>query len=203
VSQAIQAQAIAFNQLFALTWHERDDNRHRTNMLTIDQKLKFRRDGYLVLPGAVAQAQVTAARRVINHSLGEEGMNKDDLPTMRVQTYSPEIRDSAVISDLANRSAVVSAVESLVGVGNLQVPLSGQIALRFPMAPVQITGKRGDLVITHHQLVHTAAPNASSEVRYAAIFRLRHKDVEQVGLDAYTDIWREWEGISALQEATG
>jgi hypothetical protein len=29
------------------------------------------------------------------------------------------------------------------------------------------------------------------------------KDVEQVGLDAYTDIWREWEGITALQEATG
>jgi hypothetical protein len=252
-------------------------------VLSTAQKRQFREDGYLVLPGAVSDVQVAAARHAINHSLGEQGMNKEELPTMRAQTYCREIRDTTVISDLANRSAVIPAVESLVGEGNLQTPASGQIALRFPLTPgtepgdprghldglgsgangtakglysrgftglavvylcdvpeanmgnftvwpeshrffedhfrqygheilgegmpqvelprppVQIIGGRGDLVITHHQLVHTAAPNASSEIRYAAIFRLRHKDLEAVGHDAFIDIWREWPGITELE----
>ncbi len=252
-------------------------------MLSTIQKRQFRDQGYLVLPGAVSPAQISAARHAIHHSLGEEGMNKEDLPTLRAQTYCREIRETTAINDLANRSMVFPAVESLVGAGNLQTPASGQIALRFPLAPgvepgeprghldglgsgsngmqkgvyrrgftglaviylgdvpqpymgnftvwpeshrffadlfreqghemlgdgmpqvdlpcppVQITGRSGDLIITHHQLVHTAAPNASAEIRYAAIFRLRHKDVESVGQDAYIDIWREWDGITALE----
>jgi hypothetical protein len=254
-------------------------------VLSIAQKCRFRDEGYLVLPGAVSRAQVTAARHAINHSLGEEGMNKDELPRMRSQTYCREIREDAAISDLANRSSVIPAVESLVGAGNVQTPGGGQIALRFPRAPgedpgaprghldglgsgangidrgvynrgftslavvylcdvpepnmgnftvwpgshlffaehlrqngheilaegmpqvelpqgpLQITGQRGDLVIAHHLLVHTAAPNTSSETRYAAIFRLRHKEVESVGLEAFTDLWREWPGVAELDGA--
>ena len=104
-------------------------------VLSIAQKRQFRHDGYLVIPGAVGPAQVAAARHAINHSLGEQGMNRDDLPTLRAQSYCREIRASAAIGDLANCSAVVPAAESLVGAGNLQPPASGQIALRFPMAP--------------------------------------------------------------------
>ena len=37
------------------------------------------------------------------------------------------------------------------------------------------------------------------EFRYAAIFRLRHRSCEAVGLDAYIDIWREWPGIKENQ----
>jgi hypothetical protein len=254
-------------------------------MLSAAQKRRFRDEGYLVLPGAVSAAQIAAARHAINHSLGEEGMNKDDLPTLRAQSYCREIRDAAVITQLATHSSVLPAVESLVGQGNLQSPGGGQIALRFPLPPgtdpgpprghldglgsgangmdkgvyrrgftglaviylcdvpeafmgnftvwpgshvafqqhfvehghvvladgmpridlphepVQITGRKGDLVITHHQLVHTAAPNASSEIRYAAIFRLRHKEVESIGYDAYTDIWREWPEVAELSES--
>jgi hypothetical protein len=61
--------------------------------------------------------------------------------------------------------------------------------------PVQITGEPGDVVITHHQLVHTAVANSSPNVRYAAIFRGRHTDVDKNGVEAMTDIWREWEGL--------
>ena len=71
----------------------------------------------------------------------------------------------------------------------------------LPEGPVQITGQAGDVVLTHHQLVHCAAPNASSNIRYAAIFRLRHAECEQIGRAAFTDIWREWPGVRAALEA--
>ncbi|GAB4457874.1 MAG: hypothetical protein OHK0029_18280 [Armatimonadaceae bacterium] len=61
--------------------------------------------------------------------------------------------------------------------------------------PVQITGSAGDVVICHHQIKHTAVPNSSPNIRYAAIFRGRHKDAEKNGVEAMTDIWREWPGV--------
>jgi ectoine hydroxylase-related dioxygenase (phytanoyl-CoA dioxygenase family) len=71
----------------------------------------------------------------------------------------------------------------------------GMPQVEMPEGPVQITGQAGDVVLAHHQLVHTAAPNASPHIRYAAIFRMRHVECEQIGRDAYTDIWREWPGV--------
>jgi hypothetical protein len=70
---------------------------------------------------------------------------------------------------------------------------------RVPLCsgPVQVTGKAGDIILTHHQIVHTAAPNSGPNIRYAAIFRVRHKDVDTIGVEAMTDIWREWEGLRA------
>jgi hypothetical protein len=60
---------------------------------------------------------------------------------------------------------------------------------------VQVTGQAGDVVLCHHQLKHTAAPNSSPNIRYAAIFRACHKDVAVNGVEAMTDIWREWPGV--------
>ena len=37
-------------------------------------------------------------------------------------------------------------------------------------------------------------------IRYAAIFRGRHKDAEANGTEAMTDIWREWPGIREAVE---
>jgi len=79
----------------------------------------------------------------------------------------------------------------------------GMPELDLPCEPVQVTGRAGDAVISHHQLVHGAAPNQSPNIRYAAIFRARHRRTEQIGTDAMTDIWREWDGIrAAVQPAT-
>lgn len=254
--------------------------------LTRKQKLTFHEQGYLVIPGVVPRMMVDAALHAINHSLGQEGMNKEELPVLRSRSYCREIQKEAVITDLLNRTPLFPLVESLVGEGNLQPVGAGQIALRFPnplftdvseprghldglgsglngldpgsysrsftalavvllsdlpgpdsgnftvwpgthrffethfrehghemlaegmpkvplpTGPHPITGRAGDAVITHHQLVHTAAPNASPHIRYAAIFRLRHTLCEEVGKDAYTDIWREWPGVrAALEEA--
>ena len=247
--------------------------------LTPKQKREFYEEGYLVVRDAVPRIMVDASRHVINHSLGSEGMNKDDLPAFRSRSYCPEAQKHLAITDLLNRSPVFPLLESLIGSGNVLTAGAGQIALRFPgpvftspgepgghldglgtginglekgtysrgftalavvllsdlpepysgnftvwpkshrffesyfkenghamladgmprvdlpEPPVQLTGKPGDVVITHHQIVHTAAPNGSANIRYAAIFRIRHKDCAEIGHDAYTDIWREWPGI--------
>ncbi|MEE3235358.1 MAG: hypothetical protein VX294_14415 [Candidatus Latescibacterota bacterium] len=80
-----------------------------------------------------------------------------------------------------------------------QVLQKGMPKIDLPEDPIMIEGRPGDVVITHHQLVHAAAPNLSSNVRYAAIFRLHHIDCNKNGNDSYTDIWREWPGIQALE----
>ena len=252
--------------------------------LTGQQKRAFRELGYTVLRGVIPQVMIDDALRAINHSLGYEGMAKDDLPRLRAQSYCNEVQKTPPITDLMNRSPVFPLVESMLGEGNLQEVGAGQIALRFPIepgndpspphghldglgsglngsakgsynrgftalavillselkddfsgnftvwprshaffesyfkehghevleqgmprvappeGPVMLQGQPGDVVLTHHQLVHTAAPNASPHVRYAAIFRLRHRACTEIGRDAYTDIWREWPGIRALDE---
>ncbi|MEZ4658703.1 MAG: phytanoyl-CoA dioxygenase family protein [Caldilineaceae bacterium] len=76
-----------------------------------------------------------------------------------------------------------------------QVLEQGMPQIDLPEPPIMVTAKAGDLIIAHHQLFHTGGPNASPNVRHAVIARLQHKDVAQIGYDAYTDIWREWPGV--------
>ena len=82
-----------------------------------------------------------------------------------------------------------------------EVLKNGMPRPELPEPPVMITGKAGDLILAHHQVVHGACANASPNVRLAVISRLKHKDAESVGYDAYTDIWREWPGVRELVEA--
>jgi len=79
---------------------------------------------------------------------------------------------------------------------------NGMPRLELPEGPQQIVGKAGDVVLTHHQIVHSAAPNAAADIRYAVIFRVRHVDCEKNGYDGYTDIWREWPGIQQAVAAS-
>ncbi len=70
--------------------------------------------------------------------------------------------------------------------------------LDWPEPPIMLTAKAGDLILAHHQIFHTGGPNASPNVRHAVISRLQHKDVDTIGHDAYTDIWREWPGVQEV-----
>lgn len=72
---------------------------------------------------------------------------------------------------------------------------------QYPREPVQVTGEPGDVCFAHHATVHAAFGNFSPNIRYAAIFRLRHVDVETIGKAALTDIWREWEGLGVVGTA--
>ena len=101
-------------------------------LLSNKQKRDFYENGYLCLPNAVSSTIVDSALRSINHSLGEEGMNKEELPTLRAQSYCREIRESSSITNLINQSQLIEVMDDLLGVDNLGPIKSGQIALRFP-----------------------------------------------------------------------
>ena len=251
-------------------------------MLTASQKRQFHKEGYIVVRGVIPKVMANAARRAINHSIGDVGRGQDDLGNYRVGQYCDDLKNTSVITNLYNKTPVIPIAESLIGEGNV-LPVGGaQLALRFPgsaagdlseprghldglgngkngMAkgvyrrgftafaviyladvpkpwsgnftvwpkshtafaehfqthghevlkngtpridmpepPIHVTGKTGDLILAHHQLLHTGGPNASPDVRLAVIARLQHKDVKEIGKDAYTDIWREWPGIQEI-----
>jgi hypothetical protein len=254
-------------------------------MLTVAQKQHFVDEGYVQIPGAIPTAMIEAARRAVNHSIGEVGMGGENAEGNRSGFFCAELLDAPVITDLYNRTPVIAMAESLMGEGNVQPverakpyprfplppgedppeprghldgigngsngtakgdykrgftafaviyladvpePYSGNFTVwptshrifadyfkreghevlkngmprpELPEPPVMITGKAGDLVFAHHQMMHGACANASPNVRLAVITRLKHKDVEVVGNDAYTDIWREWAGVRDLAEA--
>ena len=101
-------------------------------MLSRKQKLEFHENGYISIPGVVPQLMVDAARQAINHSIGAVGMNEGDLERYRAQSYCSEIREAPEIVNLFSKTPVRQISESLMGEGNVQIPNSGQIALRFP-----------------------------------------------------------------------
>ncbi|NKB72502.1 MAG: hypothetical protein GKR89_35950 [Candidatus Latescibacteria bacterium] len=82
-----------------------------------------------------------------------------------------------------------------------QILAQGRPQVDLPEEPVMVTARAGDLVLAHHALMHGACPNESPDVRLAAIARLSHVDVEELGPDAYLDIWREWPGVRRVLEA--
>lgn len=67
---------------------------------------------------------------------------------------------------------------------------------------IMLTGKAGDVILAHHLLQHTAGHNISPHVRHALITRIRHKNLDAVGKRAFTDIWREWEGLEEQVRAS-
>ena len=74
----------------------------------------------------------------------------------------------------------------------LETLSNGTPRIDLPEGPDMVTGNAGDLIIAHHQMIHTGGPNASPNIRYAAIARLRHIDCEKNGNEGFQDIWREF-----------
>ncbi len=106
----------------------------RAVVLDADQRRALRDEGYLMLPGLIPPAQIDAALRAVNHSLGTEGMAKDQLPGFRARTFTPELRTAPVILELFGRSPLRAVAEAAIGAGKVRPPSEGQIALRFPGA---------------------------------------------------------------------
>lgn len=82
-----------------------------------------------------------------------------------------------------------------------QVLAAGTPRIDLPAGPKMLTGQAGDLILAHHQIYHAGGYNLSPRVRHAAIARLKHKDCDALGHEAYVDIWREWEGVRELVDA--
>lgn len=99
--------------------------------LAHSQKLALVRDGYVVVPGAIARIQVDATLKAINHWLGK-GMDPGRVNEFWKTSFCPELRDQPLITDLMNRGCVHELTESAIGEGKVLPVPAGQIALRFP-----------------------------------------------------------------------
>jgi len=62
-------------------------------------------------------------------------------------------------------------------------------------APLQVTGRAGDVALVHYQLAHSVGPNISPNVRYAIFFRLKHVVHDDRKWEAMTDLWLDYEGM--------
>ncbi|MBI2790077.1 MAG: phytanoyl-CoA dioxygenase family protein [Elusimicrobia bacterium] len=83
--------------------------------------------------------------------------------------------------------------------------LKGDLEERLDLpAPVQVTGKTGDVVLFHFQLAHDKARNFSPFIRRVAYFRFWHIDAWLDKSEAYLkramiDPWLEWPGMRGVR----
>lgn len=99
--------------------------------LDLEQKRSILENGYAVLPGVVPRPLLDEALREINHRLGL-GRTQTMDAYADSRDYWSDDTDAPAIMDLLLKSPLWELAQSAVGAGKLQLPSSGQIALRFP-----------------------------------------------------------------------
>ncbi len=102
--------------------------------LTSAQISDFKRDGFLLLPGAVPTELIETALHTINHRLGQ-GVPVEELHIWQRRSFFPELQSQPVITDLFNASTLLPTMRSLMGEENVALAKGGQLALRFPREP--------------------------------------------------------------------
>lgn len=80
----------------------------------------------------------------------------------------------------------------------LEVLSQGQPKCKWPRPGVQINGKAGDIVLMHSNTIHTAAPNLGPDIRYAAIARICHVNLDKLGVQGIAQPWVEYEGLADI-----
>jgi len=101
--------------------------------LSYQQRKELFENGFVHIPGVIPQVLIDEVRKAIHYSLGEEGINKDQLPIFRAQTYCPELSRSETIADLFNKTPIFDLVDSVIDMKKTNSITHGQIALRFPI----------------------------------------------------------------------
>jgi hypothetical protein len=76
--------------------------------------------------------------------------------------------------------------------------LSGLPPLGVEPRPLLV--RAGDAVLAHYALAHTGGPNLGEHVRYAAFFRLHHRDHARAGTRPLTEPWSQWEGLQGAAD---
>jgi len=85
------------------------------------------------------------------------------------------------------------------GVNSLQGGDAASLGFRLPK-PVPVTGKAGDIVLAHYQVVHTASPNLSGDIRTMCFFRLSVRGLANHRTESMLDIWRDWPPLRGLTD---
>ncbi len=99
--------------------------------LTHTQKRHILDHGFVKIPGVIPRAMIDDALRAINASIGE-GIDPALLPTLRAQSYCPELKADPAITGLLMKTPAWGMLESVIGEGQVRTSGVGQIALRFP-----------------------------------------------------------------------
>jgi Phytanoyl-CoA dioxygenase (PhyH) len=100
--------------------------------LDAEQQRALIDDGYLILRDAVPRARIDRALKAINGSLGEQGIDKAQIWTLRAQSFCPELTGDGAILDLYRDTPLEALAQAAIGAGMVPGPATGQIALRFP-----------------------------------------------------------------------
>lgn len=53
----------------------------------------------------------------------------------------------------------------------------------------------GTLILSHHNVIHGAAPNHSKRIGMAGFQRFAHRDVETIGQSGLSDIWKTYPNL--------
>ena len=65
--------------------------------------------------------------------------------------------------------------------------------------PIQLHGKKGDMIIIHHRLFHAPSLNRIDKIRYAFVCDYRRADyLKQCAQAPTPKVWQDWPAISAL-----
>lgn len=100
--------------------------------LSYEQRKNLFEDGYVKVPGVIPRVMLDEVVKSINHSLGEEGMNKENLPILRSQSYCPELQRTPVIANIFNKTPIFDLIDSIIDTTKIDPIHGAQIALRFP-----------------------------------------------------------------------
>ncbi len=67
------------------------------------------------------------------------------------------------------------------------------------LAPVELPGRQGDIVIIHHRLLHAPSVNRSNRIRFAFLCDYQRHDFKSLAaLKPTSNLWEDWPAIAAL-----
>jgi hypothetical protein len=66
------------------------------------------------------------------------------------------------------------------------------------LQPIEIEGRRGDIVIIHHRLLHAPSLNRSSRIRYGFLCDYQRDDFRLLSTQRPAGLWEDWPAIARL-----
>lgn len=100
------------------------------HVLSDDDKRAFIRDGYIVVRGAIPSNLIDDALAFVDDAYAKGQYEYDETKFDPVPVFAKEVTENPVLGELLERSAVLPAMEDLLGEGNVKYNHAPQIAFR-------------------------------------------------------------------------
>lgn len=95
-------------------------------------RTRLRADGFLHLTRAISTNAVAQALGTVNAAIGEYGVRAASLPSLKDDSFVPEVRRADDIMHLLNGSGLADTIAEHILPDGVQPVRTSQIALRFP-----------------------------------------------------------------------